>query len=245
MHLHWWNPASETFAVFCEPAGTRLRGWRCPRLFSHARTCTAEVEFDASQDRLFGVGDLVNRGRHSEDALEWYESRFEGVTLGNHEVPIRDWFRAQLLRDQKARRRGQGWLRRIPPCDYQRWWEALASLPLALTIETHYGPVGVVHAEVPSPVWRETLELIEDGSDSVVEIALLGFEEKENSDRARAQPVEGLRALVHGHFVVESVEKSTNRWNIDTGAGLPNGLLSLIEVSAQELRSCTFNVDES
>ena len=37
--------------------------------------------------------------------------------------------------------------------------------------------------------------------------------------RARAEPVEGLRALVHGHHPVREVETVGNRWNIDTGDG--------------------------
>ena len=201
-----------------------------------------ELEFDPSRDRLFGVGDLVNRGPHSKDAINWLDSRFEAVISGNREPPIRDWFRSKLL---KARGRGTGWLRGVPPSDYQRWWKALSQLPFALTIETRYGPVGVVHAETPSPVWSESLELLESGSYSALDIVLLGFEDKEDAQRARARPVEGLCALVHGHFIVEDVENTANRWNIDTGAGFPNGRLSLLEVNSRKLRPWTFDVDES
>ena len=70
-----------------------------------------EVGFDPDRDRLFGVGDLVNRGPHSEDALAWIEDRFHSVTLGNHKRPIRDWFRAKLL---GGRPRALPWLRKVP-----------------------------------------------------------------------------------------------------------------------------------
>lgn len=56
-----------------------------------------EIAFDPSRDRLFGVGDLVNRGPHSADAVEWLDSRFDVVTLGNHDVAVRSWFRSKLL----------------------------------------------------------------------------------------------------------------------------------------------------
>ena len=36
----------------------------------------SELDFIPSRDRLFGVGDLVNRGPHSENALLWIEERF-------------------------------------------------------------------------------------------------------------------------------------------------------------------------
>ena len=48
-----------------------------------------EVQFDADSDRLFGVGDLVDRGPNSADALVWLEERFHAVALGNHERAIR------------------------------------------------------------------------------------------------------------------------------------------------------------
>ena len=131
----------------------------------------SELGFDASRDRLFGVGDVVNRGPHSEEALAWLENRFHAVTMGNHERPIRDWFRAKLLR---GRPRSLPWLRRIPSAHYQRWVDALDALPLALTIETSHGAVGVIHAQVPDPDWDRALKLLSTGSRGIADIALLG-----------------------------------------------------------------------
>ena len=202
-----------------------------------------ELEFAQSRDRLFGVGDLVNRGPHSEHALTWLENRFHAVTMGNHERPIRDWYRAKLRR---GRPRSLPWLRKIPSDHYQRWFDALDAMPLALTIDTPHGPVGVIHAQVPDPVWGRTLELLSTGSPGIADIALLGFEIEEEEARARAQPVEGLHALVHGHWPVREVETTFNRWNIDTGAGCEAlNRLSLLQVNARELRAWTFDVDES
>ena len=43
------------------------------------------LEFGA-RDRLFTVGDLIDRGSRSADALAWLESaRFTGRVRGNHE----------------------------------------------------------------------------------------------------------------------------------------------------------------
>ena len=118
-------------------------------------------------------------------------------------------------------------------------------MPLALTIETPYGAVGVIHAQVPDPVWERALELLSTGSAGVADIALLGYESPDEEERARARPVEGLRALVHGHWPVREVENTFNRWNIDTGAGHPAlNRLTLLEVNAPEIRTWTFDVDE-
>ena len=197
--------------------------------------------FDPSCDRLFGVGDLVDRGPHSEDALSWLEERFHVVTLGNHESPILDWFKAKVL---GSCAQVHGWLWKVHRADYRRWFGVLAEMPLALTIETPHGPVGVIHAQVPDLDWGRTLKLLSTGSAREADIALLGSASEEDA-RARARPVKGLRALVHGHRTVREVERIHNRWNIDTGAGSPNGRLSIIEVNAPELRTWTFDVDES
>ena len=199
------------------------------------------IAFDPACDRLFGVGDLVNRGPHSEEALEWLEERFAAAVLGNHEPPIRSWFRAKLL---KGRPRSLPWLRAIRSAHYQRWFEALDAMPLALTIETRHGRVGVVHAEPPDRVWSVALDLLEGGSGAATDVALLGYETRAEREAARSRPVEGLRALVHGHWPVKEVETTFNRWNIDTGAGSPNGRLTIIEVNALELRTWTFDVDD-
>ena len=61
----------------------------------------------------------------------------------------------------------------------------------------------------------------------------------------RNRPVEGLRALVHGHAPVRDVECTANRWNIDTGAGILSlNRLTVLEVNDAEFQPRTFDVDE-
>ena len=63
--------------------------------------------------------------------------------------------------------------------------------------------------------------------------------------RHRSRPVAGLRALVHGHFVVDEVERIANRWNIDTGATLPGrDWFAPFHVNAWRIRPRTFEADE-
>ena len=198
-----------------------------------------EIGFDPACDRLFGVGDLVNRGPHSAEAVKWLEERFAAVVMGNHERLIQSWFRAKLL---KGRPQSLPWLRKIPPAHYQSWFDAFDAMPLALTIETRHGLVGVVHAEPPNHVWSVAFDLLERASVAATDVALLGYEMCAEHDAAHSRPIEGLRALVHGHWPVKEVETTLNRWNIDTGAGFSNGRLSVIEVNALEFRTWTFDV---
>lgn len=132
-----------------------------------------EIGFDPNVDRLFGVGDLVNRGPHSAQTLEWLERRFSSVTLGNHDRSVLSWFNA---RRGSAPPRGSEWLLDLSRGEIPRWRIAFASLPSALTIETAYGPVGIVHAEAPHPSWAESLRLLGAGTLSAVDDALLGLD---------------------------------------------------------------------
>ena len=201
----------------------------------------ASLAFDGSRDRLFGVGDLVNRGPHSAEAIDWVERRFTAVTLGNHDVATFGWLQDRL---EGSDEEPCGWLRTIPSDDYARWIDALRGMPLAVTIETKQGDVGVVHAESPHHCWPKALELLESGHG--LDVALLGFPHNEAArHRHHAGPVEGVRALVHGHRPVVEVERTGNRWNIDTGAGIPQlNRLSILELNAPELRTWTFDIDE-
>ncbi len=203
----------------------------------------AELQFDAARDRLFGVGDLVNRGPHSHEAVDWLERRFEAVAMGNHDRAALHWFEAKL---RGSRATDHDWKDALEPRDYPRWRDALRQMPLALTIETPHGPVGVIHAEAPDPDWRHTVALLDAGSESDIDDALLGFEEYTPAIRwMKSRPVQGLRALVSGHFVVEEVEVAVNRWNLDTGAGFDDrNRLSLLEVNARKLQALTFDVKE-
>ena len=94
---------------------------------------------------------------------------------------------------------------------------------------------------------RSVARLLQTCDVSVVHDALFGFGlPAETVRQRRSHPVEGLRALVHGHVPVREVECTGNRWDIDTGAGIARfNRLSLIEVNCVELHPCTIAVDQS
>ena len=192
------------------------------------------LAFDPDRDRLFGVGDLVERGPHSEDAIEWLEHRFAGVTRGNHEDAALGWLADKLEGDPSAE--PYGWLRAIAPRTYRRWHSAFARMPLAITVETAHGRIGIVHAESPHRSWTRATELLQ--RDLELDVALLGMPVPwESVRRYRSRPVEGIRALVHGHEPVSEVERIANRWNIDTGAGIAKlNRLTVLEANSGEIR---------
>ena len=229
------------YHVPCNAAGRDFVAGDIHGCFRTLERALEVLSFNASRDRLFGVGDLVERGPHSAEALEWIEHRFTAVTRGNHEDAALGWLEDRL---EGSTEPPFGWLSSIAATAYSRWRDAFRDLPLALTIETPHGPVGVVHAESPHRSWPEATRLLERGRE--LDVALLGLPVPEDRRRRyRSRPVEGVRALVHGHEPVDAVQCTANRWNVDTGAGIARfNRLSLLEVNAPELRWGTFDVDE-
>ena len=120
-------------------------------------------------------------------------------------------------------------------------------MPLAITIPTPYGDVGVVHADVPHSTWSEATAVFEAGDACAVDVALLGLAAPAPAIREhQSRSVAGLRALVHGHAARRTVRRSANRWNIDTGAGSARfNRLTLLHVNARTIRASRFPVDES
>ena len=53
-----------------------------------------ELHYHPLRDRLFALGDLIDYGQRSEDALEWIESRFTATVRGNHQQSMLDWLLA-------------------------------------------------------------------------------------------------------------------------------------------------------
>ncbi|MEE8287309.1 MAG: metallophosphoesterase, partial [Gammaproteobacteria bacterium] len=54
-------------------------------MFEHLHRLLKNVEFEEETDRLFSVGDLVDRGPESRRALEWLDNPWFFACRGNHE----------------------------------------------------------------------------------------------------------------------------------------------------------------
>ncbi|MFP4137259.1 MAG: metallophosphoesterase [Halomonas sp.] len=184
------------------------------------------VDFETSRDRLFAVGDLIDRGPDSFDCLLLaLEPWFYGVR-GNHEMLAQ-----AALESGSASAwvlwlmNGGSWVRRHEACDVrQRLDAALEQLPYAREVAVAGKRLGIVHAE-PPPDWS----WIEDGGEALKEQLVWGRHRIAQQDTT---PVEGIDAVVVGHTIVPAPIQLGNVNYIDTGA-FETGRLTLLE--AREL----------
>ena len=203
------------------------------------------IEFREGKDRLLSVGDLIDRGPNSIDALAWLEdAHFTAVAMGNHEAEmVRLLQTREILTPPKLY---QQWMRQIARQDLYRWHRALMALPLAITVETAHGQVGIVHCSTWRESWSATLSALEEWSITAINMILLGIDEPGKRAGPTGNVVEGIDRVMVGHDTCKQVERRGNLWCIDTGAGFPamNRLtLARIDVDPPEFE--TFEVTDS
>ena len=132
------------------------------------------LEFRPAKDRLFTLGDLIDRGPRSADAFDWLEhGRFAGGVRGNHEqmmamVLVEEadpfvrtkggasalwtlfgndwWYESQ---EAEHARRDEGPPSTLPA----RWLHAISTMPYITTIDYGDRRVGLVHSAGATETW--------------------------------------------------------------------------------------------
>ena len=177
------------------------------------------IDFEHGRDRLFSVGDLIDRGPNSIEALEWLEGeRFEAVVMGSHEAEMVRLLQTGEILDPP--KRYQQWMRQIPRQDLYRWHHALRPLPLAVTVEIAHGRVGIVHCGTWQDSWEATIEALEKRDITAINTVLLGPDNQAKREAPTGNKVSGIDRVIAGHRPVSEPQRTANCLNIDTGAGI-------------------------
>jgi len=200
--------------------------------FSRLREALEQVAFDPTRDRLFSVGDLVDRGPECEEALEWLAQPWFHAVQGNHEALAVSHVRGEWLDYAMYRAAGGGWFLDLPDTEQVRFAERFETLPLALEVETEHGRVGLLHADCPLSRWDDLLFLLNETPvpAKIRETCQWSRQRLKDGDERR---VEDLRALLVGHTPVLEVKVLGNVWHIDTG-GWSKGHFTLLDLATLE-----------
>lgn len=176
------------------------------------------IDFDKKRDRLFSVGDLVDRGPDSHKCLSLpYEPWFFAVR-GNHELLMRDamnggdqalWF---MNGGTWALEHDMGDLRVLVN-------DMLDRLPLAIQVEVGGKQIGIIHADVTSDQWGEFDETRDVWSRHRIGRITRDF-----------RPVQGIDRVVVGHTILSRPNIKDNVLYIDTGA-FHTGKLTILDLA--------------
>src|SRR5690606_22202975 len=101
--------------------------------FSKLAEALRSVGFDPERDRLFSVGDMVDRGPESERALEWLHQPWFHAVRGNHEDYV---CRYQTVDTGNWVINGGAWFQGLPLATKQELAAAFKALPLVIEVET-------------------------------------------------------------------------------------------------------------
>lgn len=202
--------------------------------FSRLRLSLMQIGFDPARDRLFSVGDLVDRGPESDQALDWLSHPWFFPVQGNHEDMAIRWGKpGSAMCHWTYMRNGGGWNVANTADVCAEISQAFAALPIAIELETANGLVGIVHAECPFDDWaalRSALIAPESNTKlkAVRQEVLWSRRRFEDSDTSEVRSV---RAVVVGHKRVEQRTTLGNTVYIDTGAWRDGGDFTIIDAA--------------
>jgi serine/threonine protein phosphatase 1 len=181
--------------------------------FHLVRLKMLELKFDKEKDRLFSLGDLIDRGPDSIKVLEWLKEPWFFPIKGNHEVMVCEYYTGKDWKDSYAGHGGQ-WFIDLPMYEQLEYVEKLNKLPHVFEIDTVNGLVGLVHAEVPVYDWWT----FKTNYDEYEERSLWSFDLFKKACLDVAWPVANIDWIIHGHSSVAYPSKVENKIYIDTGA---------------------------
>lgn len=125
------------------------------------------IGFDPRVDRLFSVGDMVDRGPESEEFWDWLRKPWFFAVLGNHEQMAIDAVRGGGLSHASLHhyQNGGSWLYGLPTVERECYAQEMEDLPLVIEVETPKGIVVIIHAEVPYGNYDKFKEHLHDESE--------------------------------------------------------------------------------
>lgn len=226
------------------------------------------VGFDRHFDRLFSLGDLIDRGPGSEALVQrFHEEPSLFCIRGNHEeLLLASRFNPAYRRVWE--RNGGDWADELNDTRLAELAAMIEQMPLVIELDLGDGRrIGLVHAEVPPGMHWDAVQRVQPGpadqvddQDSNLESSLLWgrrrinalmlmaqnpeAEDLNKAERKRAiravTPVEGIDLVMVGHSIIPSRRpaRAANVMFLDTGAYKIDGRLTVAEPRANRYWQC-------
>jgi serine/threonine protein phosphatase 1 len=170
--------------------------------------------FNEATDTLYALGDLVDRGPKSAEAVALLDEPWFRSIKGNHEVLMEE--AANGNADMHVCN-GGGWFAMLDEETRQRLTDKVRDLPIALTVTTPTGrKIGLVHADLPGNDWDEFMAQL--GTEQVQDYAM--WSRARIGDAKYNRHVEPIRNVDHvyfGHTPLNEPIRAANMSWIDTG----------------------------
>jgi serine/threonine protein phosphatase 1 len=183
--------------------------------FSLLSQALSDINFNPKTDRLFAVGDLVDRGEQSADVVKWINKTWFHSVRGNHEQMAIDFFNGALDSYLYQRNGGQ-WFIDSSDDEQRCYVDLFSQLPYVIEIETDNDLVGVVHADCLVNDWQEIEGRLKNDTSSIFRDGLMW--ERSRINRNETTVVKNVSKVYVGHTPVNEPKTLGNCTFIDTGA---------------------------
>ena len=216
--------------------------------FDKVHALLNKINFNPDNDRLFCVGDLIDRGPASYEVIAFLDSPYVWAVRGNHEQMAIEYFTATQENPVRALQmrpmfdaNGGEWFTKLDYDRQARYSARFEELPYAIEIdgEEQEMKFGIVHAEVPGDDWGfftmwmdQAAPPPNDGWHHVEHYALWGRDIIRG--RADFKFVAGIDRVFVGHTPVRDYAQIGNVFYIDTGAVFGRKL-TMIDINSLEV----------
>ncbi|MCK5726468.1 MAG: metallophosphoesterase [Thiotrichaceae bacterium] len=193
------------------------------------------IHFDTSIDRLFCVGDLIDRGPESHRITEFLAKPWFHSIIGNHEVMLLESEHSDSIMRSWIVNNGGEWWENVDEKEQKIIRDCVRELPLAIEVATRSGNIGILHADIPpNTPWQTAIKNL--SSDQELSDYVLWSRNRHRQYKLNntTDQVEGIDLLILGHTPVDKPLYISNICYLDTGAiyrstrGL--GTLSVLEI---------------
>lgn len=211
--------------------------------FTELQDAIDRIGFNPECDRLFSVGDLVDRGPECEKVLEWLDKPWFHPVRGNHDDYVCRYDTCEVF---NWMRNGGLWFQALVDCEKAEFAAWFRDLPIAIEVGTDGGKIGIVHASIPGKSWDLAVAGIEGGFDGGLlrnhkNFFMWSRERYETQDNS---VVSGVLAIVVGHTPVNAPEVLGNVVHIDTAGWRQQagGYFTLLDIG--DMKAHMVMVDE-
>ena len=193
-------------------------------MYDYFKYCLKKLNFDKTKDRVFCLGDLIDRGNENLEMLALLNEKWFYSIIGNHEQMFMEYMLGEI--DSYAYYYNGGeWTNKYTHEELMPYYYLVYKLPLVIQV----GNVGLVHGDINYTYWDDFINNLYNNYENCI----WG---KNRISRNIYNNIIGIDKVILGHTVLSYPTELGNTLYIDTG-GVFKQRLTCYNINSSELTS--------